>query len=312
MTRTRDCTIDRLLEEYLELKEVAEATARSYTTAVRVFKRDMDPTSVRRITVEELAQWRNEVLARASGATWNTYLRHLRALFNFAVKRGYRKTNPFLEIDLVRTPRKRKRVIEDDAILYYQKALQDREDGWFWWTVTLTFYYTGIRRRQLVGLQWSDIDLEGRVILLRSETSKNYREWRIPITEPLREPLLRLREKTRAVAGRAYLRSGQVFNITLFNPAYAGDQLTETQLSDFYNRLRRRSGGEHAISPHRFRHRFATELVRRAPPKYVQELMGHTSIHTTLEYVEVEMDDLRKTAEQMPLIPDQCWIGRRK
>jgi len=98
-----------------------------------------------------------------------------------------------------------------------------------------------------------------------------------------------------------------VFNVTLFNPAYAGDQLTETQLSDFYNRLRRNSGSEHAISPHRFRHRFATELVRRAPPKYVQELMGHTSIHTTLEYVEVEMDDLRATAEKMPSIPDRSW-----
>ncbi len=307
MTRNRDCTLDHLLQEYLEIKEIAEATARSYATAVRVFKRDMKPKSVRRIAVEELAQWRNEVLARASGTTWNTYLRHLRALFNFAVKRGYRETNPFLEIELVRTPRKRKRVIHDEAILYYKNLLQNREDGWFWWTVTLTFYYTGIRRRQLVGLYWSDIDLEGRVMLLRSETSKNYREWRIPIIEPLVEPLRQLQEKTLAVAGRGYLMNGQVFNVTLFNPAYAGDQLTETQLSDFYNRLRRNTGNKHAISPHRFRHRFATELVRRAPPKYVQELMGHTSIHTTLEYVEVEMDDLRATAEKMPSIPDRSW-----
>jgi len=213
-----------------------------------------------------------------------------------------------LEIDLVRMPRKRKRVIHDDAILYYQKALEHREDGWFWWIMTLTFYYTGIRRRQLVGLLWSDVDLENDVILLRSETSKNRREWTIPIAEPLREPLLELREKTRTVVGNLYLTHGQVFNITLFNKAYAGHRMTETQLSDFFNRLRRRTGNKHAISPHRFRHRFASELVRRAPPKYVQELMGHTSLHTTLEYVEVEMDDLRRTLDQMPSIP----ASRRK
>lgn len=55
------------------------------------------------------------------------------------------------------------------------------------------------------------------------------------------------------------------------------------------------------MSPHRFRHTIATDLMRQ--PKcnlhIVKDLLGHRSISTTLKYVHVDVDQVRYALEEM-------------
>jgi site-specific recombinase XerD len=54
-----------------------------------------------------------------------------------------------------------------------------------------------------------------------------------------------------------------------------------------------------AVSPHRFRHSLATELMK-APDRNLQlvrSLLGHRSIATTMEYIDIDMDIAGKTLE---------------
>ncbi len=154
-------------------------------------------------------------------------------------------------------------------------------------------YYTGIRRRQLVGLNWEDIDLDKSIIKLRSENSKTGKEWDLPIHEKLLPHLDYLRKKSIGYGNKS-LKGKQVFNITSFNEKYKGNKMTEDQLSGFFRNLSDKS--KIPISSHRFRHRLATDLSNNSTNvKNVQVILGHKDVRTTLEYVSSNFEQMKES-----------------
>ena len=67
------------------------------------------------------------------------------------------------------------------------------------------------------------------------------------------------RTNTGSILFKSTYRLQQVFNITYFNQKFAGKYLTINQISGFFRNLSKKIGAK--CSPHRFRHRIATELT---------------------------------------------------
>mgnify|MGYP002737349598 CR=1 FL=1 len=149
-------------------------------------------------------------------------------------------------------------------------------------------YASGARAAELLGLDVDDIDgldhSEGGSVLLRGKGGK---ERVVPLGRPACDAvsayLVRARPALAVTGGPALFvnsRGGRLSRQTLWN--VVGDAA-------------RRTGLGQDISPHSFRHSFATHLLDGgADIRVVQELLGHSSVTTTQVYTLVTVDTLRE------------------
>lgn len=133
-----------------------------------------------------------------------------------------------------------------------------------------------------------DVDLVANSILLCKEGSKTHREWLVPIVSFVRE-------RMRIILDRAIAQGAEpadyLFDVARFlNPLGEVDSEPAIQpVRSFFTRLTKECGFK--VSPHRFRHTLATEMMK-SPDRnlaMVKGLLGHRSVSTTMEYVELDL-----------------------
>ena len=297
-------TLAELLDSYLHEHLVRPATAETYRKAVKRWIEETAILYVDGVTREAVLAWRNGILRRARPETWNKYRRHMRALFNHALGRGWTSSNPFQEVPPARTGQRLKKTVGAELVRRAVRLLESSEEklrpGWFWAMVVRAFYFTGIRRRQLVELRWGDVDLDAGVWRIRAETSKTHREWFVPLAHEVVEDLKELRVRVYQQTARYPSRTDQVYNVTLFYPRYRGPRMREDQVGGFFHRLSVELGAAERITPHRLRHTMATLLAAEGDLRTLQELLGHTNIGTTMDYVHPDVEHMRSLVMRLP------------
>jgi len=86
--------------------------------------------------------------------------------------------NPFIMFKMAKEAVRQFKSISQTHVVQLINSLESSENtlnpSWFWITVIRTFYYTGIRRRQLTGLTWSDIDFENTLFFFNQNTVRHY------------------------------------------------------------------------------------------------------------------------------------------
>jgi site-specific recombinase XerD len=154
------------------------------------------------------------------------------------------------------------------------------------------FAYGGLRRSELLGVDWDDVDLSRR--LLRVRHAKGGRARVVPI-HPALAPLF-----VEYYATRVPLSEQAVF------VGVQGGRLNYTQLGQSFRRYVEASGvGERKrVTPHTLRHVFASELLRAgANLRQVQELLGHKHLDSTQRYTRVTAHELRGAVKRLR------WVG---
>ena len=147
-------------------------------------------------------------------------------------------------------------------------------------------YSCGLRVSELTSLRIRDLFFgEGYIRV----TGKGDKQRLVPISSTARERIHRYLEVRRSA------RAGQE---TLFLNN-RGSSLTRVMIFTILREAARRAGIEKKISPHTFRHSFATHLLEGgASIRQVQELLGHESILTTEIYTHLDDSHLRQTVEE--------------
>ena len=147
-------------------------------------------------------------------------------------------------------------------------------------------YSCGLRVSELTSLRLSDLFFgEGYIRVI----GKGDKQRLVPISTVARDKIQRYLEKRRSA------RSGE--EVVFLNNR--GGQLTRVMVFTILKQAAQRAGIDKHISPHTFRHSFATHLLEGgASIRQVQEMLGHESILTTEIYTHLDSDHLRHTLEE--------------
>lgn len=147
-----------------------------------------------------------------------------------------------------------------------------------------TLYGSGLRVSELVNLKLSDIDFEQHFMRVEGKGSK---QRLVPLSEPA-ENAIKLWLYDRNLLT---IKHGQE-NFAFLNRR--GHQLTREMIFTIVRRLAAEAGVRKTISPHTFRHSFATHMLEGgANLRAIQAMLGHESILTTEIYTHMDMTFLR-------------------
>ncbi len=153
-----------------------------------------------------------------------------------------------------------------------------------WRTMVVVGLKTGLRQGELLALRWEDVDLvAGRLVVRRSlagkriETPKNHKSREVALSD----------EAIRALKAHRHLRGELVF-------CDEKGQLLTRHACKWPLWAACKRAGIRLVGRHTLRHTFASHLVMRgAPLKAVQELLGHADITMTMRYAHLSPDARR-------------------
>lgn len=201
----------------------------------------------------------------------------LRTFYRFLELEGYIKENP---IDKIGTPKISKNIPEvltfdeidriissvdlSDPLGHRNKAILE------------TLYSCGLRVSELVNLKISDLFLDESFIRV---TGKGDKQRLVPVGEPAKEAILHYLGQSR----RLYSEEDTLF----LNRR--GKGLTRVMVFHIVKAHAAKAGISKEISPHTFRHSFASHMVENgADLRSVQQMLGHESILTTEIYTHID------------------------
>lgn len=225
-----------------------------------------------------------------SGKSQARIISGLRSFYAFLVEEAELTDNPAIYLDLPKIERLLPDVLtveEIDALL----ATIDlsKPEGHRNVAMIELLYGSGLRVSELVNVRLSKINWDMELIRI---TGKGDKERLVPMgTSSLRALANYLPQRTAAMPAK-----GQEDFLFLNR---RGKQLSRVMVFLIIKEAAQNAGINKQVSPHSFRHSFATHLVENgADLRIVQELLGHESITTTEIYTHLSREFLRQTLEQ--------------
>ena len=273
--------------EYLRFSEedrgCKPTTIRNYRNVIRVHLLPVfGEMTLEDITVQEIEQWRAGMSSarqqrELSNKTKNNLLVLMHAIFRRAVKLYGLPANPVASVDRFRVRSSGDiQVFSPEEVWALVRAAKSEADA----AIFLTAAFTGLRRGEVLGLRWRDVDFTGSTIRVRASyaaghltTPKSGKVRAVPMAPDVASALARLGDRDRFTGDDDFLFAGE-----------AGLPLDGDALSSRYRDALARAG----LRPLRFhdlRHTFGTRMIAKADIRRVQEWMGHADIQTTMKYL---------------------------
>ncbi len=213
----------------------------------------------------------------------------LRNFFDYLIFENYRKTNP---LDLIESPKIGRKLPDTLSIKDIDNLIHTIDLSYQYMGINLgernraiieTLYSCGLRVSELIELKISDLYFDEGFIKV---TGKGDKQRFVPIGSTTQKYIEIWREIRNHIDNQDNSK-----DILFLN--YKGKKLTRAMIFTIIKKLVKTSGLKKNVSPHTFRHSFATHLLENgADLRAIQMMLGHESITTTEIYMHVDRSHL--------------------
>ncbi len=259
-------------EWWVEHQETLEwNTIKSYRPAKNRAIEHFSDKSIKDIAPPEISRYIKNFSRTHADKTVRTQLLIFNLIFKYAVEMGDIPYNPARDLEVPSGLPKQKITAPPQNEIEKVKQSYDCTFGAFaYWAM-----YTGLRRGELLALQWEDVDIKNRIITVNKSVYhiNNRPHVKEPKTKtsigtvPVLDALLKKIKKR---------RTGLVF------PNQNGELISNTQFKRLWTLYQRETGI--TATPHQFRHAYATMLFEAGiPPEEMQILLRHAQLSTTMD-----------------------------
>ncbi len=281
---------------YLKLERgLSDNSIKSYVLDIEKLVRYLEkyeltesPVNIPKSTVQQFVYDMAKVVNPRSQAR---IISGLKSFFNYLMFEDYRADNP---MDLIESPkigRKLPDTLSENEINKLIAAIDlSKPEGERNRAMLETLYGCGLRVSELIGLTLSDLYFEEDFIKV---TGKGDKQRFVPIS-PINKKYINIYKNE----VRVHIKEQKGFQDILFLNR-RGRQLTRAMIFTIVKDLAETIGLKKNISPHTFRHSFATHLLENgADLRAIQQMLGHESITTTEVYMHVDRSHLAAVMEQ--------------
>ncbi len=271
-------------EQYLKIERgLSVNSINSYSLDVQalvIFHKENDSCTPLNCSKEDVQRFLYEEAKEVEARSQARRISGLKSFFNFLIFEGYRKNSP---IDLIESPKLGRKLPTVLSLSEIERLLDyidlSHAQGHRNRAIIETLYGSGLRVSELVDLKISDLYFDENMMLINGKGDKQ----RLVPLGAFAKKFIQL-----------YIDNVRVLNKisnedrdTLFLNRN-GKKLTRAMIFTIVRQLGQVIGIEKKISPHTFRHSFATHLLENgADLRTIQTLMGHESITTTEVYMHL-------------------------
>jgi len=278
---------DKFLEYLSSIKKYSAHTILNYELDINKFEEFLNfkKLNIKVIEYKDILDYISYLKDEHKSTSINRNLSCLRSYYNFLIRNNFINNNPF---NLIHSMKKEKKLPEYFKYNEYEELVNSidisNDLGIRNKCLFEVLLCTGCRVNELVNIKLTDIDINNQEIRVLGKGNKERIVYLGSFAVDALNDYLSVRNNI--------MGSKNNDNLFLNN---LKKKLTTRGVRDIIDKILLKSSTNLKITPHTFRHSFATMMLNEGCDlKSVQELLGHVSLSTTSVYTHVSNEELKR------------------
>lgn len=273
---------------YLEsIKKYSDNTIINYELDLEKFELylNLKHKNYKKILYKDVLDFINYLNDNHISTSINRCLSSLRSFYNYLISKNIVKDNPFKLVRGMKTPKKLPNYFKYNEYVELVNSIDTSNVlGIRNKCIFEVLLCTGCRVNELVNITLNNIDLNNQEVKVLGKGNKERIVYLGSYAIDAIKDYLNVRNE---------LLNNKSNNYLFLN--HLGNRLTTRGIRDIIDKIILKSSSNLKLTPHTFRHSFATMLLNEGCDlKSVQELLGHVSLSTTSIYTHISKEELKR------------------